>query len=157
MSEPRSSGKTLTTVAVVAFVIVTTLLILPGYLAKWSAKPPEDAVFYATQAVERRTRVFHEDGSFGRIPAGASFGRVVSFECGPSSEARREFGWRGAREVLFDCPILFEDSEGREYAWMFRLIPDEDPAADPSPEGYRTMHIDAAEARAILTALGQMP
>lgn len=157
MSESRSSGKTLTSVAVVAFVIVTTLLLLPGYLAKWSATPPEDAKFYATQAVERRARVFHADGSFGRIPAGASFGRVVSFDCEASGAARREFGWRGAREVLFDCPVVFEDSEGRGYAWVFRLIPDEDTTADPSPEGYRTMHIDAAEARAILTALGQMP
>lgn len=157
MSKPRSSGTTLTTVAVAGFVIVTALLLIPGYFEKWSAKPPEDAVFYASQAVERRTRVFHADGTFGRIPAGVGFGRVLSFECGTSREARREFGWRGAREILFDCPIQFEDMGGQAYTWVFRLIPDTDPAADPSPEGYRPMHIDAEEARDILTARGLMP
>lgn len=109
------------------------------------------------QAFERRTRVYDETGHFGRLPADAVFGAVTSFDCAASSAARREFGWRGAREVLFDCPATFTDTAGRAYASVFRLIPDDDFAGDPSPEGYRTRGIDVLEVRRILIHLGRLP
>lgn len=147
----------LTRVAVVAFVIVTALMLVPGYLERARAKTPEDAEFYVRWAVDRRARVFHGDGSFGRMPAGVTFGRVTSFSCESSAAATREYGWRGAREVMFDCPATFEDGEGNGYGWVFRLIPEEDRLKAPSPEGYRTMHIPAEEAREILTEGGLFP
>ena len=147
----------LTRVAVVAFVLVMALMLLPGYLERWSAEPPAEAAFYVRQAVDRKARVFHGDGSFGRMPSEVRFGRVTAFSCEGSDAARREYGWRGAREVMFDCPATFEDAEGNAYAWVFRLIPEDDPINEPSPEGYRTMHIPAEEAREILTEGGLIP
>jgi|GEM_PF-2078789 len=157
MAAGKPFPKTLTRIAVVAFAVVTAALLLPGYLTSWQAVPPVDAEFYVAQAFERRMRVFDPAGKFGRLPADAVYGEVISFDCARSTSARREFGWRGAREVLFDCPAEFADAQGRAYAWVFRLIPDTDVAAEPSPEGYRTLHIDAGEARIILTDLGKMP
>ena len=77
----------LTKVAVVAFAVVTALMLVPGYLERASAKPPEDGAFYVRQAVERRVRVFHEGGRFGRMPAGVTFGRVTAFSCEGSAAA----------------------------------------------------------------------
>lgn len=156
VDKPGAMGG-LTKVAVVAFAVVTALMLVPGYLERASAKPPEEAEFYVRQAFERRARVFHGDGSFGRLPSGAVFGAVTAFSCHGSAAARREFGWRGAREVMFDCPAAFEDAAGNGYAWVFRLIPDEDALNEPSPEGYRTMHIPAEDAREILTEGGLFP
>lgn len=144
----------LTRLAVAAFAVTTLVLLLPGYLASWQAEPPEDAGFYVAQAFERRTRVFDQEGSFGRLPAEARYGAVTSFACARSASARREFSWRGAREVLFDCPAVFTDAEGRPYRWVFRLIPDDDALSEPSPEGYRTLHIDAGDARDLLEREG---
>lgn len=157
MAEKKPFPKTLTRIAVIAFAVVTAVLLLPGYLTSWQAVPPVDAEFYVAQAFERHTRVFDEAGKFGRLPSDADYGAVTSFTCSRSSAARREFGWRGAREVLFDCPAAFTDAAGQTYAWVFRLIPDTDIAAGPSPEGYRTQHIDAEEAGAILRDLRLMP
>ncbi|MEQ8895800.1 MAG: hypothetical protein RID23_01825 [Roseovarius sp.] len=154
MAGRATFGRTLTRGAVVAFAVVTALLLVPGYFERASAMPPEDGGFYVGQAFERRSRVFHEDGHFGRIAAGVEFGRVTAFSCAGSAEARREFGWRGAREVMFDCPATFEDGEGRGYAWTFRLVPEDDPLKDPSPEGYRTMHIPPEAAREIVVEGG---
>ncbi|MGR3313057.1 MAG: hypothetical protein ACU0D2_06795 [Roseovarius indicus] len=154
--KPNAMGG-LTRVAVVAFVIVTAVMLLPGYIERWSAEPPEDAEYYVRGAVDRKARVFHDDGSFGRMPSDVTFGRVTSFSCEGSAAATREYGWRGAREVLFDCPATFEDGEGNGYAWVFRLIPEDDPIREPSPEGYRTMHIPAADARVLLVERGLFP
>lgn len=147
----------LTRLAVGAFALTTLVLLLPGHLASWQAVPPADAAFHVAQAFERRTRVFDEDGRFGRLPAGAAFGAVAAFSCARSPAARRTVSWRGAREVLFDCPAAFSDADGRSYVWVFRLIPDDDAAAGPSPEGYRTLHIDAGAARDLLEQAGMFP
>jgi len=144
----------MTRILVGAFAVTTLILLVPGYLTSWQAKPPRDADFYIGQAFERRTRVFDEDGRFGRLPADAAFGAVTAFSCTRSTAARLEFGWRGARELLFDCPAAFNDRNGRAYVWLFRLIADDDVAADPSPEGYRTLHIDVIDARMLLERSG---
>lgn len=157
MSETTPGRSLLTRISVVAFVLVTLVLLLPGYLKRWQTPVPQDAGFYTAQAFEQRTRVFHGDGHFGRLAASLRLGEVVTFECISSASARREFGWRGAREVVYDCPAVFRDTNGAEYAWVFRLIPDDDPLAGPSPEGYRTLHIDAGAARDILEARGLFP
>lgn len=146
----KGLSKKATRVAVSAFAITTLILLLPGYLSSWQAEPPRDAAFYISQAFERRSRVFDSEGSFGRLPADAAFGAVTTFSCERSAAARLEFGWRGARELLYDCPAAFKDEQGRTYTWVFRLISDDDPAAASSPEGYRTMHIDVIEARLLL-------
>ncbi|AHB86018.1 hypothetical protein KQ247_15490 [Ruegeria pomeroyi] len=157
MSDTSPGHRLLTRISVAAFALVTLALLLPGHLKRWQAPVPRDGAFYTTQAFERRTRVFHGDGHFGRLAAGLRLGEVVSFECISSAAARREFGWRGAREVIFDCPTVFRDTGGAEYTWVFRLIPNDDPLTNPAPEGYGTFHIDAGEARAILEAQGMFP
>jgi len=150
MAVSTAFHKRLTRLAVAAFAITTLVLFLPGYLASWLATPPADAEFYVAQAFERRTRVFDGQGKFGRLPADADFGSVTSFSCARASSGRREFGWRGAREVIFECPAVFTDTQGRSYQWVFRLIAEHDVISDPSPEGYRTLGIDAGDARALL-------
>ncbi|MEQ9261008.1 MAG: hypothetical protein RIG84_18125 [Roseovarius sp.] len=157
MAADAKRGITLTGVAVAAFAGVTALLLLPGYFKSWEAEPPGDAAFYVQRAFETRQRVFHEDGHFGRIEAGAAFGEVTRFDCARSAAARREFGWRGAREVLFDCVSVFSDGSGKSYAWVFRLAPDDDPLNQPSPEGYRAIHIDIDDVIDILEAEGLWP
>lgn len=150
MTGRKGLSKGVTRFAVAAFAITTLVLLLPGYLTSWQAEPPRDAEFYVSQAFERRQRVFDESGAFGRLPADAAFGDVTMFSCARSAAARLEFGWRGARERLYDCPAVFRDQEGRAYTWVFRLIADEDAAAAAAPEGYRTLHIDAIDARVLL-------
>ena len=147
----------MTGIAVAAVSVVTAALLVPGYVGRLTAKTPEDAEFYVRQAFEWRARVFDETGRFARLPAGTAFGAVLVFSCATSRAARRDYGWRGAREVLFDCPVQFEDSEGRTYTWVFRLIPEDDILNKPSPEGYRTMHIPAEAARLLLTEQGLLP
>ncbi|MEM7733915.1 MAG: hypothetical protein AAF280_14200 [Pseudomonadota bacterium] len=154
MADPSKSSNRVTGIAVGAFVVVTAVLLLPGYIARWSAEPPDAAEYQVRYAIETKTRVFDGEGRFGRIPGDVGFGKITAFSCEPSREARREFGWRGARELIFDCPSTFEDASGGTYAWVFRLIPDEDA---PSPDGYRTMHIPAEEARIILEENGMFP
>lgn len=149
MADAPQSSAWLTRIAVLAFGGVTALLLLPGYMDRWTTDPPQDAQFYVRQAFEDRLRVYDEEGRFGRIPGDAAFGRVTSFFCEGSSEARREFGWRGAKELIFDCPAQFEGSDGRGYVWVFRLIK-QDPASDVSPEGYGRMHTPEEEAYQIL-------
>jgi len=150
MSSRKGLSKGMTRFVVAAFALTTAVLLLPGYFQSWQAATPRDAEFYVKEAFERNTRVIYGDGSFNRLPREADFGAVTSFSCSRSSAARREFGWRGARELLFDCPAAFTDQEGRTYTWVFRLIGADDTQRGVSPEGYGTIHIDVIDALDIL-------
>ena len=154
MAGGKGLSKGMTRFVVGAFAVTTLVLLLPGYLSSWQAEPPREAAFFVKQAFERRARVFDADGTFGRLPAEAAFGTVTAFSCARSSAARLEFGWRGAREVLFDCPAAFQDQNGRAYTWVFRLIADDTEAAGLSPDGYRILHIDVIDARVLLERSG---
>ncbi|MGI3171502.1 hypothetical protein ACRARG_20305 [Pseudooceanicola sp. C21-150M6] len=142
---------------VAALACVTAALLLPGYLTRAAAVPPTEGSYFVRRAFDIHTRVYDAAGTFGRLSSTAQYGAVTSFDCAPSAVARREFGWRGAREVIFDCPATFTDSEGRSYAWVFRVLPADDTDENVSPDGYRTMGIDAAEAHGILAARGLLP
>jgi hypothetical protein len=157
MSQDRSIAGRITSLALVGFAVTTFILVAPGYFTSISATPPADGAFQVAKAFEVRARVFHEDGYFGRMDTEARFGGVIAFSCAGSSEARREFGWRGAREVMFDCPARFNDDLGREYAWVFRLVPANEDTVDASADGYRAIHIPAEDARALLTRAGLFP
>ncbi len=143
-------------IASAALVLVTAALLLPGYVAQWRAAEPVDAGFYVTDLIERRARVFDATGRFDLIPAGVTLQEVEYFTCARSSSGPREFGWRGARPVIWDCPVVFVTDAGR-FFYAVRLEPSDDPIAKLSDEGYRTIGIDVLEARALLEGVGRLP
>ncbi|MEX0282409.1 MAG: hypothetical protein AB3N13_14595 [Arenibacterium sp.] len=146
----------LATFATIAFVLTTSALLLPGYIASWRAAAPVEAEFYVTQLITTRTRVFDASGKFARLPADQSLLSIEHFTCARSTSARREFEWRGARAIVWDCPVVFTTEAG-QYTYVLRLVPDDDPIAEVSTEGYRTTGIDVEEAWDILEAVGRMP
>ena len=146
----------LTKIATVGFVVVTTALLLPGYITSWRAMAPVEAEFYTAQLITSRARVFDASGDFGRLPTDQSLLSIEHFTCARSTSARREFEWRGARAIVWDCPVVFTTDAG-QYTYVLRLVPDDDPIAPVSTEGYRTTGIDVEEAWDILEAVGRMP
>lgn len=153
MAKAPRSRSVLTTIAVSAFVIVTAALLLPGYLKNATTPAPAAYEHYLTEFIEDRQRVFGVGVSFGRLPAGTQLGEMERFECARSADARREFSWRGARELLFDCAVVFTDTENRRWASVIRLAHD----GETPPEGYSwnsSAHIDKAD---ILIDLGIVP
>lgn len=152
MKDARSN-KVLTTIAVLAFAIATAALLLPGHYKNATTPRPTAYEHYLTEFIERRQRVFGVDGSFGRLPAATQLGEMERFECARSADARREFSWRGARELVFDCAVVFTDTQNRRWASVIRLAHD----GQTAPEGYSwhsSAHIDKAE---ILIDLGIVP
>ncbi|MEM8743053.1 MAG: hypothetical protein AAGF14_00285 [Pseudomonadota bacterium] len=153
MKATSNFHKVLTTVAVAAFCVVTAALLLPGYYKNATTPEPTAYVHYLTEFIERRQRVFGVNRPFGRLPANTQLGEMERFECARSADARREFSWRGARELLFDCAVVFTDTENRRWASVIRLAHD----GKTPPEGYSWhsgAHIDKAE---ILIDLGIVP
>jgi hypothetical protein len=148
--------KRITNLATIAFVLTTSALLLPGYIKQWRAPEPVDAAFYVNDLIEQRARVFDATGKFDRIPAGVTLQEVEFFACARSASGPREFGWRGARPVIWDCPVVFMTDAGR-FFYAVRLEPSDDPIAKLSDEGYRTIGIDVLEARALLEGVGQLP
>lgn len=146
-------NKLLTTIAVCAFFVVTAALLLPGY--NKNATTPRPAAFehYLKEFIEARQRVFGVNVPFGRLPRGTQLGDMERFDCAWSADARRELSWRGARELLFDCVVVFTDTEDRRWASVIRLAHD----GETPPEGYSwssPAHIDKGE---ILIDLGIVP
>lgn len=135
---------TLRNIAVAAFVIVTAALILPAYLKNATTPTPTDHKSYVVGLIETRGRVFGLGGTFGRLPADTELQEIERFECLRAQDAQREFGWRGAYELLFDCAVVFRDTKTRRWATVIRLIYD----GETPPEGYGwniPAHIDKAE------------
>ncbi|GAB5468978.1 MAG: hypothetical protein Kilf2KO_20080 [Rhodospirillales bacterium] len=126
---------------------------MPGYYKDATTPPPTAYEHYLNQFIESRQRVFGVDVPFGRLPAATQLGEMERFACARSADARREFSWRGARELLFDCAVVFADTEGRRWATVIRLSHD----GETPPEGYSwnsSAHIDKAD---ILIDLGIVP
>ncbi|MEX0338338.1 MAG: hypothetical protein AB3N11_04785 [Arenibacterium sp.] len=146
----------LTKFATIAFVLTTSALLLPGYIKAWRAVSPVEAEFYVTQLITSRARVFDASGKFARLPADQNLLSIEHFSCARSTSARREFQWRGARAIIWDCPVVFTTEAG-QYTYVLRLVPDDDPIAKVSSEGYRTTGIDVEAAWDILEAVGRMP
>ncbi|MEQ9444029.1 MAG: hypothetical protein RJS98_00570 [Rhodospirillaceae bacterium] len=98
-------------------------------------------------------RAFRVDVPFGRLPAGTQLGEMEKFECAKSTDARLQFSWRGARELLFDCAVVFTDTKGQRWTSVIRLSYD----GKTPPEGYSwnsSANINKAD---ILIDLGLMP
>lgn len=153
MKDASRFNRILTTVAVSAFVVVTAALLLPGYFKNATTPQPAAYSHYLTEFIEGRQRVFGVNGSFGRLPAATQLGEIETFECDRSADARREFGWRGARELVYDCAVVFTDTQNQRWASVIRLSHD----GETPPEGYSwnsSAHIDKA---GILIDLGIIP
>lgn len=153
MANASRSNKALTTIAVVLFGLVTAALLLPGYYKNATTAPPSAYEHYLTEFIESHQRVFGVNVPFGRLPAETQLGQVETFECARSADARREFEWRGARELLFDCAVVFTDTENQRWASVIQLRHD----GETPPEGYSWnsgAHIDKYD---ILFDLGLVP
>ncbi|MEM9107987.1 MAG: hypothetical protein AAGC96_20280 [Pseudomonadota bacterium] len=153
MKNASGSSRILTTVAVLAFGIVTAALLLPGYYKNAATPPPTAYQHYLNEFIESRQRAFGVNVPFGRLPAETRLGELERFDCTRSADARREFSWRGAREMLFDCAVVFTDTKNQRWASVIRLHHD----GETPPEGYSwnsSAHIDKAE---ILIDLGIVP